>query len=114
MRRAPPGRCTWLQGPRQKEARRETEGTMKTRKTAHVFPFAFRAAFVCVKRMSFPSDTIAALATPVGTSAIAVVRASGSQTATLVREIFGGASPPRAAQHADYRDAKGALVDDVL
>lgn len=64
--------------------------------------------------MSFPTDTIAALATPVGTSAIAVVRASGPQVRTLIPAIFGDTPPPRQAQHADYRDARGALVDDVL
>jgi tRNA modification GTPase len=64
--------------------------------------------------MSFSGDTIAALSTPVGTSAIAVVRASGPQTAELVRAIFGAPPPPRLAQHADYRDQTGALVDDVL
>ncbi len=64
--------------------------------------------------MSFSSDTIAALATPVGTSAIAVVRASGPQVTELTRVIFGGVPAPRIAQHADYRDAGGRLVDDVL
>ena len=64
--------------------------------------------------MSFSGDTIAALATPVGASAIAVVRASGPQTAALVRTVFGSTPPPRLAQHADYRDHAGALVDDVL
>jgi tRNA modification GTPase len=64
--------------------------------------------------MSITSDTIAALATPVGTSAIAVVRASGPQTADLVRAIFSRTPPPRLAQHADYRDRAGGLVDDVL
>jgi tRNA modification GTPase len=59
-------------------------------------------------------DTIAALATPVGTSAIAVVRASGPDCAELGRAIFGGAPPPRVAHHADYRDRSGAVVDDVL
>src|SRR5882724_8570391 len=76
--------------------------------------FALAPAFVCVKRMSFSGDTIAALATPAGTSAIAVVRASGPQVADLVRAIFGASPPPRLAQHADYRDRGGALVDDVL
>lgn len=63
-----------------------------------------------------PTDTIAALATPAGTSAIAVVRASGPACAALAREIFGASAPaaPRVAQHADYRAAGGALVDDVL
>lgn len=64
--------------------------------------------------MSFSGDTIAALATPAGTSAIAVVRASGPLTAGLVRTIFGATPPPRLAQHADYRDHAGVLVDDVL
>jgi tRNA modification GTPase len=64
--------------------------------------------------VSFPSDTIAALATPVGTSAIAVVRASGASVPELTRKIFGLLPPPRTAQHADYRDRAGALVDDVL
>ena len=64
--------------------------------------------------MSFLSDTIAALATPAGTSAIAVVRASGPQVATLVTGIFGDTPLPRTARHADYKDARGQLVDDVL
>jgi len=64
--------------------------------------------------MSFLSDTIAALATPVGTSALAVVRASGPQIAVLVTEIFGQTPPPRVASRADYKDARGQLIDDVL
>jgi tRNA modification GTPase len=62
-----------------------------------------------------PTDTIAALATPAGTSALAVVRVSGPDTGRLAREIFPGATPPpRAACHADYRARNDALVDDVL
>ena len=64
--------------------------------------------------MPFPTDTIAALATPAGTSAIAVVRASGPQVRALITAVFREIPPPRHAQHADYRDARGALVDDVL
>lgn len=64
--------------------------------------------------MSFPTDTIAALATPAGTSAIAIVRASGPQVAELVTAIFSATPPPRTARHADYKDARGQLVDDVL
>ncbi|MGC4072415.1 MAG: tRNA uridine-5-carboxymethylaminomethyl(34) synthesis GTPase MnmE [Nibricoccus sp.] len=59
-------------------------------------------------------DTIAALATPAGTSAIAVVRASGPDCAELGRAIFGETPPPRFAQHADYRDRTGTVLDDVL
>ena len=65
-------------------------------------------------RMSPSIDCIAALATPMGTSAIAVVRASGPQVPELVQAIFGSAPPPRSAQHADYRNAGGVLLDDVL
>lgn len=64
--------------------------------------------------MSFSTDTIAALATPAGTSAIAVVRASGPQVTALMQNIFQETPPPRLARHADYRDARGQLVDDVL
>ena len=64
--------------------------------------------------MSFLPDTIAALATPAGTSAIAVVRASGPQVAALVRAIFEEEPSPRLSRHADYKDSGGELVDDVL
>lgn len=64
--------------------------------------------------MPFAQDTIAALATPHGTAAIALLRVSGPQAAELAREIFGATPPPRLAQHADYRDRSGRLVDDVL
>lgn len=64
--------------------------------------------------MPRPTDTIAALATPAGTAAIAVIRISGPDTSRLVREIFGSPPPPRVATHADYRDATGVLLDDVL
>ncbi len=64
--------------------------------------------------MLYASDTIAALATPAGTSAIALVRASGPRMGEITPAIFGPPPSPRAFQHADYRDASGRLVDDVL
>lgn len=64
--------------------------------------------------MGLPSDTIAALATPAGTAALAVVRASGPQCAPLAAALFGATPPPRVATHADYRDRNGRLVDDVV
>ncbi len=60
------------------------------------------------------ADTIAALATPVGTAAIAVVRASGPAVGRLTEEIFGERPEPRVARHADYRGHDGELIDDVL
>jgi tRNA modification GTPase len=59
-------------------------------------------------------DIIAALATPVGTSAIAVVRASGPDCAEISRAIFGTLPSPRVAAHHDYRDRNGAILDDVV
>ncbi|HVU18852.1 MAG TPA: tRNA uridine-5-carboxymethylaminomethyl(34) synthesis GTPase MnmE [Candidatus Didemnitutus sp.] len=59
-------------------------------------------------------DMIAALATPVGTSAIAVVRASGPGTSALTKAIFGEVPQPRVSRHSDYRDRDARLLDDVL
>lgn len=64
--------------------------------------------------MAASSDTIAALATPVGTSAIAVVRASGPGCGDLARSLLGKMPTARAAVHADYRSAAGVTLDDVL
>ena len=87
---------------------------MCSRRKACLF-LPFGASPLSVGGMSRPTDTIAALATPVGTSAIAVVRVSGPDCAALVRGIFGPAPlPPRTARHADYRDLQGHVVDDVL
>lgn len=60
-------------------------------------------------------DTICALATPVGTAAIALVRLSGPAAKEIAAGLCGGAAPlPRVAHHGDYRDLAGALLDDVL
>lgn len=64
--------------------------------------------------MILSQDTIAALATPVGTSALAVVRASGQASARLVEDIFSKAPLPRVSRHAEYRSAAGELLDDVV
>lgn len=59
-------------------------------------------------------DTIAALATPLGTSAIAVVRVSGEASSELARQLFGEVPEPRFCRHQDYHDKAGGLVDDVV
>ena len=64
--------------------------------------------------MPRPADTIAALATPAGTAALAVVRISGSDTMRIARELFAAPAPLRTAMHADYRDVGGRLLDDVV
>ena len=64
--------------------------------------------------MSRHHDTIAAPATPAGTSALAIVRISGTDTARLARGLLGELPAPRMARHADYHTTNGALVDDVV
>lgn len=60
-------------------------------------------------------DTIAALATPVGTAALAVIRASGSECARVAAEILGRSPTPRQAHYCDYRSiADERVIDDVL
>jgi tRNA modification GTPase len=60
------------------------------------------------------NDTIAAPATPSGTSAIAVVRVSGPDCIALAQGIFAEELSPRVASHQIYRDTSGAEIDDVL
>jgi tRNA modification GTPase len=64
--------------------------------------------------MARQSDTIAALATPVGAAALATIRITGPDTVRLVEGLFGSPLPPRMATHCDYRDRGGSLVDDVV
>ncbi len=64
--------------------------------------------------MSAHSDTIAALATPAGTAALAVLRISGPDTLRLCTELFGKTPLPRQVSRGNYRDRQGAVVDDVL
>ena len=64
--------------------------------------------------MSRYADTIAALATPVGTAALAVIRATGPDTLRLADEILRRAPLPRHARHSDYHDRAGLLLDDVV
>jgi tRNA modification GTPase len=59
-------------------------------------------------------DTIAALATPAGTAALAVVRLSGGGCARLAASIFGSPPPPRVACHRHYRTLDGVALDDVV
>jgi tRNA modification GTPase len=60
------------------------------------------------------TDTIAALATPAGTAALAIVRISGPDTKRLATALAGELPSPRLARHLDYRDERGTLVDDVV
>ncbi len=65
--------------------------------------------------MTRHDDTIAALATPAGTAAMAVVRISGSRATEIATALMGGVRPePRRVRHLDYRSAAGEMLDDVV
>ena len=61
-------------------------------------------------------DTIVAVATPMGESAIAMLRASGPDCEALCNSIFGRKRPalPRQSYHASYRSSDGEILDDVV
>jgi tRNA modification GTPase TrmE len=63
------------------------------------------------------TDTIAALATPTGTSALALVRVSGLACRDLAKEIFrreSPALPERRAMHGLYHGVDGRVLDDLV
>jgi len=61
------------------------------------------------------SDTIAALSTPTGPSAIAVVRISGGSALRLAEGIFFKKNPaPRRTVRASYANLKGEILDDAV
>lgn len=64
------------------------------------------------------NDTIAAIATPFGQGAIAVVRLSGREAIEVAGRAVGHAGPgsfrSRVVQRAKVRDEAGAVLDDVL
>jgi len=60
------------------------------------------------------NDTIAALSTPQGESAIALVRLSGSLCAPLAREIFGSSPEPRRANFGVYKSSNGEELDECV
>jgi tRNA modification GTPase len=64
--------------------------------------------------MSRRSDTIAALSTPAGVSALAIIRISGPDTVVLAGKVLASPPPPRMATHGDYTDVGNAVVDDVV
>lgn len=60
------------------------------------------------------AETIAAIATPPGTGAIAVIRMSGPQAAEILSACTGRRLQPRRATLVHIRDAAGQVVDDVV
>lgn len=60
------------------------------------------------------TDTIFALSSGAPPAAIAVVRISGPQAGSALRELAGRSLPPRRAVAVTLRDAAGAVLDRVL
>jgi tRNA modification GTPase len=60
------------------------------------------------------SDTIAAVATAPGRSAIGIVRVSGPAVAAIATELLGALPPARHATLARFRDARGATIDQGI
>ncbi len=61
-----------------------------------------------------PPDTIAAIATAPGRSAIGIVRVSGARAAEIARRLLGRMPRPRVATLVAARDARGELLDEGL
>jgi len=59
-------------------------------------------------------NTIAAIATAAGRSGIGVVRISGPRLEPLIKSLVGKSLAPRQAVLADFRDARGEVIDQGL
>ena len=59
-------------------------------------------------------DTIAAIATPPGTGAVAIVRVSGTKALRIARQLAGIEPRPRHAHVCTFRDETGLAVDQGL
>ena len=59
-------------------------------------------------------DTIAAIATAAGRGGIGVVRVSGPQLESFIKNLIGRALAPRQAVLADFRDARGDVIDQGI
>ncbi len=69
------------------------------------------------------TDTIAAISTPPGRSALAIVRLSGADAGAIGDRVFRGwgpgasplaDAPPRALRHGSAHDASGEMIDELL
>jgi tRNA modification GTPase len=71
-----------------------------------------------VRPLELMNDTITALATPNGTSALALIRVSGPRCEGLAEAIFALAKPPegvrRSQRFGRYRALDGRVLDEVL
>ena len=59
-------------------------------------------------------DTIAAISTAHGKSAIGVIRVSGQNVQSIINEFVGRKLKPRFATNVEIRDKKNISIDDVI
>ena len=64
--------------------------------------------------MTSRSDTIFALATPPGKSAVQIIRISGPGSARALRALIGHVPSPRYAHYASIQSSSGELIDQAL
>lgn len=60
------------------------------------------------------NDTICALATPRGVSALALVKVCGKDVQTIAKKIFSKTLNPFMATHGQLKDSFGNVIDDVI
>lgn len=60
------------------------------------------------------SDTIAAIATPVGRGGVGVVRISGDHLETLIFQLLGKTLKPRMASYSRFLSASGEAIDEGI
>lgn len=60
------------------------------------------------------NDTICAIATPLGTGGIGIVRVSGPAVVGIAQEILGRCPEPRTAEYRDFREANGEHIDSGI
>ena len=57
------------------------------------------------------NDTICAIATPVGTGGIGIVRVSGPYVQKIAKEVLGRCPEPRRAEYCEFRSDSGEIID---
>ena len=66
------------------------------------------------------TDTIAAISTSPGRSALAIVRLSGADAVPIAERVFAGTGaplgqgPPRTLRHGIAREANGEAIDELI
>lgn len=62
-------------------------------------------------QMLIDNTTIAAIATPIGTGGIGIIRISGPKVPNIAHAMIGTLPPPRYAHYAAFKDGKGDTLD---